>query len=255
LTLVRCPEGQGAACFFQKHVGSGVPKAVGTVDVAEKEGGTGTYLVIENVDGLVSLVQMGVLEIHPWGATVDDIEHPDRLIFDLDPDVGLPWDRIVEAALGLRKLLADLGLETFAKTTGGKGLHVVLPVKPELGWDEAKGFTKAVAEAFAAAEPERYTAVMAKRARKGRLFIDYLRNGRGNTAVGAFSTRARPGATVSVPVSWDEVEAGIRSDAFTIETLPERLRKLKKDPWPGWAKATQQSLAAAVRRFGQIAPQ
>jgi bifunctional non-homologous end joining protein LigD len=255
LTLVRCPEGQGAACFFQKHVGSGVPKAVGTVDVAEKEGGTGTYLVIENVEGLVSLVQMGVLEIHPWGSTVDDIEHPDRLIFDLDPDVGLPWDRIVEAALGLRKLLDDLGLETFAKTTGGKGLHVVLPVKPELGWDEAKGFTKAVAEAFAAAEPERYTAVMAKRARKGRLFIDYLRNGRGNTAVGAFSTRARPGATVSVPVSWDEVEAGIRSDAFTIETLPERLRKLKKDPWPGWAKATQQSLAAAVRRFGQIAPQ
>jgi bifunctional non-homologous end joining protein LigD len=142
-----------------------------------------------------------------------------------------------------------MGLETFAKTTGGKGLHVVLPVKPELGWDDAKGFTKAVAEAFAAAEPGRYTAVMAKRARKGRLFIDYLRNGRGNTAVGAFSTRARPGAPVSVPVSWAEVEDGIRSDAFTIETVPTRLRKLRKDPWPGWDKAQEQSLVAAMRRL------
>jgi bifunctional non-homologous end joining protein LigD len=249
LTLVRCPDGEGKPCFYQKHVGSGVPKAVGTVDVAEKEGGTGTYLVIEDVAGLVSLVQMGVLEIHPWGSTVADIEHPDRLIFDLDPDIGLSWDRIVEAALGLRKLLAGMGLETFAKTTGGKGLHVVLPVKPELGWDEAKGFTKAFAEAFAAAEPGRYTAVMAKRARKGRLFIDYLRNGRGNTAVGAFSTRARPGAPVSVPVSWAEVEDGIRSDAFTIETVATRLRKLRKDPWPGWDKAQEQSLVAAMRRL------
>jgi bifunctional non-homologous end joining protein LigD len=254
LTLLRCPEGQGAQCFFQKHVGSGVPETVGTAEVAEKEGGTGTYLLIEDAAGLAGLVQMGVLEIHPWGGTVDDIEHPDRLIFDLDPDVGLAWDRIVEAALGLRRLLGEIGLESFPKTTGGKGLHVVLPVKPELGWDEAKGFTKAVAEAFAVAEPRRYTAVMSKRARKGRLFIDYLRNGRGNTAVGAFSTRARPGATVSVPVSWDEVERGIRSDAFTIETLPERLRTLKQDPWPGWAKATKQSLAAAVKRFAKIAP-
>jgi bifunctional non-homologous end joining protein LigD len=249
LTLVRCPEGEGKACFFQKHIGSGVPSAIGTVDVPEKDGSTGAYLVIEDVAGLIGLVQLGVLEIHPWGATADDIEHPDRLIFDLDPDVGLSWDRITEAALSLRKLLGELGLETFAKTTGGKGLHVVLPVKPELGWDDAKSFTKAIADAFAEAEPQRYTAVMSKRARKGRLFIDYLRNGRGNTAVGAFSTRARPGATVSVPLSWDEVEAGVRSDAFTIETLPERLRKLKKDPWPGWDEACKQSLAAAVKRF------
>jgi bifunctional non-homologous end joining protein LigD len=255
LTLLRCPEGQGAACFFQKHVGSGVPKAVGTVVVEEREGKDGTYLVIEDAAGLVSLVQMGVLEIHPWGSTVDDVEHPDRLIFDLDPDVGLSWDRIVDAAVGLRDLLADLGLETFAKTTGGKGLHVVLPVKPELGWDDAKRFTKAVAEAFAAAEPEKYTAVMAKRARKDRLFIDYLRNGRGNTAVGAFSTRARPGATVSVPVSWKEVEEGIRSDAFTIESVPARLRKLRKDPWSGWDKATKQSLVAAMSRLARLAPE
>jgi bifunctional non-homologous end joining protein LigD len=255
LTLVRCPEGEGKACFFQKHIGSGVPEAIGTVDVPEKDGSTGAYLVIEDLPGLIGLVQMGVLEIHPWGATADDLEHPDRLVFDLDPDVGLSWDRIVEAALALRKLLGELGLETFAKTTGGKGLHVVLPVKPELGWDDAKGFTKAIADAFAEAEPERYTAVMSKRARKGRLFIDYLRNGRGNTSVGAFSTRARPGATVSVPLSWAEVEAGVRSDAFTIETVPERLRKLRKDPWPGWDKACTQSLAAAVKRFGKRAPQ
>jgi bifunctional non-homologous end joining protein LigD len=249
LTLVRCPDGEGAPCFYQKHVGSGVPDTIGTVEVAEKEGGTGTYLVVEDAAGLVALVQMGVLEIHPWGSTVDDIERPDRLFFDLDPDVGLPWERIVEAALGLRHALGALGLESFAKTTGGKGLHVVLPVRPELEWDEAKAFTKAVAEAMAAAQPDRYTAVMAKRARKGRLFIDYLRNGRGNTAVGAFSTRARPGAPVSAPVSWDEVEGGIRSDAFTIETLPRRLETLKQDPWPGWDRAQRQSLLDAMRRL------
>jgi bifunctional non-homologous end joining protein LigD len=248
--LVRCPNGEGGDCFYQKHVGSGVPPAVGKVEVEEKEGGTATYLVIEDLAGLVSLVQMGVLEIHPWGATVDDIERPDRLIFDLDPDVGLSWDRIVEAAVGLRDLLESLGLRTFAKTTGGKGLHVVLPIAPALGWDEAKGFTKAIADAFSAAQPDRYTAVMAKRARRDRLFIDYLRNGRGNTSVGAFSTRARPGATVSVPLTWKEVEAGVRSDAFTIRTVHDRRKKLRRDPWEGWEEATRQSLEKAIRKLG-----
>jgi len=249
VTLVRCPEGQAGGCFYQKHMGSGLPEAIRTVDVAEKDGGTEAYLVVEDLAGLVALVQMGVLEIHPWGATVDDIERPDQLIFDLDPDVGLGWERIVEAAFDLKRLFDELGLAAFPKTTGGKGLHIVLPIKPELEWEEAKSFCKAIADAFAAAQPERYTAVMAKRARRGRLFIDYLRNGRGSTAVGAFSTRARPGAPVSAPLSWAEVEDGVRSDAFTVRTMPERLAAMRRDPWRDFFSA-RQSTRPVLKKLG-----
>jgi len=192
-------------------------------------------------------VQMGVLEIHPWGSTVAKLETPDIITFDFDPDVGLPWQRVTDAAVEMREALLGIGLQSFAKTTGGKGLHVVVPVAPKLGWDAAKEFAKWVAERFAKAYPDRFTTNMAKRARSGRIFIDYLRNGRGATAIGAYSPRARPGAPVATPLSWDEVEKGVKPDAFTVVTLPDRLKKLKSDPWAEMLKL-RQSISARVRR-------
>ncbi len=193
------------------------------------------------------MVQMGVLEIHPWGSTVAKLEAPDIITFDFDPDVGLPWQRVTDAAIEMREALLGIGLKSFAKTTGGKGLHVVVPVAPKLGWDAVKEFAKWVAERFVKAYPDRFTANMAKSARSGRIFIDYLRNGRGATAIGAYSPRARPGAPVATPLSWDEVEKGVKPDAFTVVTLPDRLKKLKSDPWAELPKL-RQSISAQVRR-------
>jgi bifunctional non-homologous end joining protein LigD len=246
LTLVRCPEGQGKECFYQKHLSSGVPDVIGRVEISEKSGSE-TYLVIENLAGLVAMVQMGVLEIHLWGSTVDKLETPDRIVFDLDPDVGLPWERVTEAAIEMREALLGIGLRSFAKTTGGKGLHVVVPVAPKLDWDAVKEFAKWVAERFVKAYPDRYTSNMAKRARTGRVFIDYLRNGRGATAIAPYSARAREGATVAAPLFWEEVEKGAKPDAFTVATVPSRLAKLKSDPWEEMPKL-RQSISAKVRR-------
>ncbi len=246
LILLRCPEGVAGQCFFQKHLTAGIPKGIKRIPIPTDEGDE-TYLMIEDVAGLVGLAQMGVLEVHPWASTIDRLEEPDRLIFDLDPDEGLAWERVVAAALQLRRLLEALGLASFAKTTGGKGLHLVVPVKPELAWDKAKEFTRAVVGRLVEHAPELYTANMAKKARRGRIFIDYLRNGRGATSVAAYSTRAKPAATVSAPLAWSEVESGMRSDQFTIETLPPRLRSLRADPWRDFAN-TKQTISAAARR-------
>ena len=246
LTLVRCPDGQGKPCFYQKHLGKGAPEAIGHVDIAE-DGETVAYPVIENLAGLIGLVQMSVIEIHPSGATAEKLDTPDRITFDLDPDEGLAWERVTEAAVDIREALRAIGLESFAKTTGGKGLHVVVPLQPRLGWDEVKAFTKWVADQFVAQSPERFTANQAKRARRGRIYIVYLRNSRGATAIGAYSPRARPGATVSTPLFWEEVENGVRPVGFTVATVPERLAGLKKDPWAEIGKL-RQSISAAVRR-------
>ncbi len=242
LSLLRCPDGVDGQHFFQKHISAGLPDGIKSIATARE-----SVLVIEDVTGLLELAQLAVLEIHPWGSTIDDIERPDRLIFDLDPDEGLGWNRVKAAAIAVRDLLDELGLRGFAKTTGGKGLHVVVPIKPTLDWSAAKAFTLAVAARLAADEPGLYTVSMAKKARHGKIFVDYLRNGRGATAVAAYSTRARPGATVSVPLSWDEVERGIRSDQFTIANLPQRLRSLKDDPWADLAR-TKQTITSAMRK-------
>jgi bifunctional non-homologous end joining protein LigD len=246
LTLVRCPGGQGKPCFYQKHLGKGAPEVIGHIDITE-DGETVAYPVIEDLAGLVGLVQMNVIELHPSGAGVDKLDTPDRITFDLDPDEGLAWPRVTEAAIDIRDALRAIGLESFAKTTGGKGLHVVVPLQPRLGWDEVKAFTKWVADSFVAQSPERFTANQAKRARHGRIYIDYLRNSRGATAIGAYSPRARPGATVSTPLFWEEVENGVRPDGFTVTTVPERLAGLKTDPWAEIGKL-RQSISAAVRR-------
>ncbi|MBV9150614.1 MAG: non-homologous end-joining DNA ligase, partial [Alphaproteobacteria bacterium] len=218
------------------------------VEIPEGAGtGTGTYTYIKDLAGLIAMVQMGVLEIHPWGSTVKKLETPDIVTFDFDPDIGLPWERVTEAALEMRQALLGIGLQSFAKTTGGKGLHVVVPLTPKLDWEAIKEFAKWVAEKFVTTYPDRFTSNMAKRARTGRIFIDYLRNGRGATAIGAYSARSRPGAPVATPLFWDEVEKGVKPDGFTVATVPDRLKKLKSDPWAEIGKV-RQTIGARVRK-------
>jgi bifunctional non-homologous end joining protein LigD len=246
LTLLRCPEGAAGKCFYQKHPGPGAPDALHRIEIDEKDGRT-TYLIAEDVTGLVSLVQMGALEIHLWGSTRNTLEKPDRIIIDLDPDAGLAWDRVAEGALLVRDLLAEMGLETWPKATGGKGLHVVLPVRPHYDWDAVKSFARGLADEIVRRHPNAYTGNMAKRARAGKIFVDYLRNQRGATAIAPFSARARGAAPVAVPLSWREVEEGVRSDAFTVATAPKRLEQLRRDPWAGLLEC-RQSLPPTVMR-------
>jgi bifunctional non-homologous end joining protein LigD len=248
LAIVRCPAGRGKACFFQKHPGEGAPCHLRQVNISE----TGTpefHLAIDDLAGLISLVQIGTLEIHVWGSRAGQLEKPDRLIFDLDPDPSVDWPQVVAAARELRGLLVELGLTSFLKTSGGKGLHIVVPVQPRARWDEAKAFCRAVADCMVRAAPDRFIATMSKAARKGKIFIDYLRNGRGATAVAPYSTRAKPGATVSAPIAWNELSSRLRSDHFTIENLPARLAKLEHDPWADMAKTRQSITAAMMKRL------
>jgi bifunctional non-homologous end joining protein LigD len=226
ISLLRCPEGAAGQCFFQKHAAAGIATQH-LHQVTEK---TGKIISIDDLDGLISLVQAGVLEVHARGTTIDDREHADRLVFDLDPGPGTGWRDVVAAARDVRARLAKLKLKTFLKTSGGKGLHVVLPIKPA-PWDEAKEFCHAVASAMAADAPDRYTAVVSKSKRNRRIFIDYLRNSREATAVAPYSTRARPGAPVSTPIAWTELDALKSADQYTVKNLVQRLARLRHDPW------------------------
>lgn len=246
LTLVRCPKGQGSKCFFQKHATDGMPAAVRRIPIRQDDG-VASYMEIESVEGLVALVQMGALEFHVWGSRTEDVERPDRIVFDLDPDPSVAWPAVVDGALEIRERLGDLDLESFVKTTGGKGLHVVVPIRGKATWDDAKSFSRAVADAVVRDAPDRYTANLSKAKRHGRIFIDYLRNGRGATAVAPYSSRARPGAPIATPLHWKELNAKLRPDAFTVQTFAERRRRLRADPWEGMA-SVRQSITAAVRR-------
>lgn len=238
LALVRCPSGSEGECFFQKHAFAGLTDAIEVVAVPEKQGSDET-LVIRDLRGLISLVQASALEIHPWGADIEDVERPDRLTFDLDPGEGIDWETLAEAAREVRQRLLDVGVESFVKTTGGKGLHVVSPLKPELDWDELKEFTRRIALSMEADNPRRYVSTMAKKARAGKIFVDYLRNGRGATAIAAYSTRARPNAPVSTPLRWDELGPGMTPDRFNVSNLPRRLSALRSDPWEGFFSSPQ----------------
>lgn len=238
LSLLRCPEGRNKECFFQKHAGSGVPEHLKPVVIVEKQARR-EYLFLEDERGLIGLAQMGVLEIHPWGSRISRLEEPDRLTLDLDPGPGVPWPRIVAAARAIRGILDELGLASFVKTTGGKGLHVVLPLAPRQTWAMVKEFSRAVALEMVRRSPREYTATMSKADRAGKIFVDYLRNSRGATAVAPYSTRARAGAPVSTPVAWPELSARLRSDRYTIANLPKRLDTLDKDPWEGFFKLRQ----------------
>jgi len=227
ISVVRCPGGASKACFFQKHLAP--PPGIGLVAIREKEG-IGDYLTIESVEGLTSLTQLDVLELHPWGSRTGDIERPDRLIFDFDPAPGVPFTWVVEAATQMRNRLEALGLRSFLKTTGGKGLHVVAPIMPEHEWPVIKGFARAIANEMAA-DGDRYVTVMSKAQRTGKIFIDIFRNDRGATAIAPYSPRARPGALVAAPLDWSEATPSLAPAQFTVESMPERLARLKDDPW------------------------
>lgn len=230
LSLVRCPNGAGKQCFFQKHRWEGLSPDIRFIEVGDAEPMT----FIEDLRGLLGLVQAGVLEIHPWGSTIADIEKPDRIIFDLDPGEDVTWSQVIDGALAVRRRLDQDGLKSFVKTSGGKGLHVVAPLTPSADWETVKDYTRRVVEAMEADAPALYVSNMAKRLRKGRIFVDYLRNGRGATAVAAFSTRARDGAPVSTPLAWDELSEALKADHFRIDNLRQRLDFLAADPWDGF---------------------
>jgi bifunctional non-homologous end joining protein LigD len=248
LVLVRCPEGMDKPCFFQKHPGAGSSDRLRQIPVKEKSK-TEHYLVADDLAGVISLVQMGVLEIHSWGSRADRIEQPDRLVFDLDPDPSVKFARLVEAAFEVRQFLDDLGLLSFVKTTGGKGLHVVVPVSRRHEWDEMKEFCRRVAAAIVRAAPDHYTANMSKAARVGKIYVDYLRNGRGASAIVPYSTRARSGAPVAMPVAWEELRRLEAANQFTIQNAVERLRRQKKDPWADIGRVRQTVSAAARKKL------
>ncbi len=236
LSLLRAPDGIAGETFFQKHASRGMHEAIA---VARDEKDGEDLLFIRDFDGIAALVQLGVAEIHVWGATMEAIETPDQMIFDLDPGPGVAQGDVPKAALDIRDRLAELGFASFCKVSGGKGYHVVVPLEPLAGWDRVKGFAHDFARAMAQAAPERYTATLSKKARTGRIFIDYLRNGRGATAVAPFSVRARPGAAVAVPVTWKEVEAGIAPNVFGVgsDKLGQALRA--PDPWADFRAAAR----------------
>jgi bifunctional non-homologous end joining protein LigD len=246
LALVRCPDGSEGQCFFQKHSFAGLTDAVEIAHVADK-GSTEEVIVIHDLAGLINLVQANVLEIHPWGARIEDVEHPDTLIFDLDPGEGVEWSGVIGGAREVRQRLRDAGLESFVKTTGGKGLHVVVPLEPSVDWDTLKNFAHGIALAMEADDPSRYISTMTKKARGGKIFVDYLRNGRGATAVAAYSSRARPGAPVSTPVRWEELGPKLTAARFNVANIPRRVTGFNSDPWDGYFSSPQ-PVSEAVRR-------
>ncbi len=248
LTLVRCPQGHTRHCFYQKHLGDAFSDVVKPVAVDEKQG-TGNYAFVETVQGLVELVQMGTLEIHAWGSKVDDVEKPDTVVFDMDPGEGISWAQIKQACLDVKDCLTGLGLQSFLKTSGGKGLHVVVPLQRRHTWDENKAFARAVAEQMVEMHPALYVATISKAKRKGKIFVDYLRNGRGATAICNFSTRSRPRAPVAVPLSWDELDGLQSSQAWRLDNIVERLA-LKADPWQEYFNVRQSLTQKIKRRMG-----
>jgi len=249
LTLIRCPD-DWHECFYQKHIDANkVYYAVKPVRIRE-EAGSANYAAIDNAEGLLSLVQIGTVEFHTWGARIDRLENPDRFTLDLDPGPGVEWKRVVRAAQAIRGVLDDLGLQSFVKTTGGKGLHVVVPFRRGPGWDEVKVFTRAVASLLVEAAPDEYTISVAKSKRHGKILIDYLRNARGSIAVEAYSARARAGAPVSTPLHWEELTAGLKPERFNVRTLPKRMKKLGEDPWREMLKVRQAITATMRRKLG-----
>jgi bifunctional non-homologous end joining protein LigD len=233
LSLVRCPQGTAQECFFQRNPHDGMPRR-------------GKFIVADKLKALLQLVQMGAIELHSWGARAARPARPDRMIFDLDPDPALPWVTVVQGATLVRTLLSELPLDSYVKTTGGKGLHVVVPLRPGPSWKDVKDFSQRVAQHLAATLPHHFTASVSKAKRGGRIFVDYLRNQAGATAIAAYSVRAREHATVSVPVTWDELNAGLDPGEFDLRSVPERLERLQADPWKDYEA---QALTAEIKKM------
>ena len=247
VSIIRAPDGIGGEHFFQRHALAGRHPGLHPIDVGEGK----PYLAVTDLSGLIAIGQSGGLELHPWGCKPGDPETPDQITFDLDPDEGLDFDAVVAAAILLKPRLEALGLTPFVKTTGGKGLHVVAPIKADarsrIGWDQAKAFAKSFCEALKADDPDRFTTTMAKKARGGKIFLDYLRNGRAATAVAPWSPRARPGAGIACPLSWEQVRPGLDPTHFNLRTAADLLRA--PDPWTKF-RASAASLKPALRKLG-----
>jgi bifunctional non-homologous end joining protein LigD len=248
LTLVHCPAGVANPCMYLKHAKQWGPNALRRVNIQEKTK-VGEYLVADTIEAVVSLAQMGIVEVHTWNSTDNDIERPNRLVWDLDPGPEVAWTQVVSAAKVVRDVLKTLGLISWVKTTGGQGLHVVVPIKPVRDWSECLEFARDVSEAIERTDPI-YTTRFAKRGRERKILIDYLRNSRTNTSVCAFSPRARAGATVSMPLDWRDLSTS--PERWTLSTVPPRLRRLRSDPWAGYWTASQRLSNAALKALGRI---
>jgi bifunctional non-homologous end joining protein LigD len=239
ISLVRCPQGRARQCFFQKHDAGSFGEQVHHVDITEKDGSLEPYLYVSDTDGIMACVQMGTIEFHGWGSLVADVEKPDRLVFDLDPDEGLDFETVKKAAADLKDHLADIGLTSWPLLSGGKGVHVVVPLVPKAEWPEARSFCERFARALSEAEPDRFTANLKKVNRKGKIFIDYLRNQRGSTAVLPYVARAREGAPVAAPVTWTELRDIDSPKHFTIRDAAELLERATGRALQGWGVADQ----------------
>jgi bifunctional non-homologous end joining protein LigD len=244
LSLVRCPDGWSRQCFYQKHADPSVHEAVTRVEVPENNG-PAIYFSAATTAALVGLVQWGVIELHPWGARSPRLDRPDRLIFDFDPDENLPWAALVSAVRQLRALLAEMHLIGFLKTTGGKGLHVVLPIHATLSWEDARSFSKAVADHLVRTSPDLFTANAVKAGRKGKIYIDYLRNAKGATAIAPYAVRAREFGPVAMPIAWSELESDVRFAHFNVGNVAQRLDR-RTDPWADFI-GTHQVITAKMR--------
>ena len=250
LTLVHCPDGLAAPCMYLKHAKAWGPSALRRVKIQEKTK-VGEYLVADSIEGVVSLAQMGIVEIHTWNSTAGDIERPNRIVWDLDPGPSVTW-RQVRAAAGLvRDLLKTLGLRSWVKTTGGRGLHVVVPLTPAREVAECLEFSRAVSETLVRTDPRLYTTKFAKLGRERKILIDYLRNNRTNTSIAAFSPRARPGAPVSMPIDWDDL--GLLPERWTLTSVPKRLKRVRVDPWATYWNVGQEISDASFRAIKALA--
>jgi bifunctional non-homologous end joining protein LigD len=239
LTLVFCPTGVGDGCQYLRHSKVWGPKAIRRIRIQEKTK-VGEYMVVDSTEGLISLAQMNVLEIHTWNSTEDRVEKPDRLIFDLDPGKKVTWPRVVAAARRLRSLLRKLELEAWIKTTGGRGLHIVVPIVRRHVWSDCLEFARAIAGLMVEDDPARYTIDFRKAGRESKILIDYLRNNRTNTSICAFSVRAREGAPVSMPIAWADLKPSLNPARFDLRTAQAYLSRRRADPWRDYWKAKQQ---------------
>ncbi len=239
ISLVRCPQGRAKKCFFQKHDAGSFGDTVKHVGILEKDGHEEPYLFVDTADGLLTCVQMGTIEFHGWGARIEDVEKADRLVFDLDPDEGLDFEAVRKAAFHFRDILKSIGLETFPMATGGKGIHVIAPLVPKAEWAEVKDFAHRLAQAVAQSDPENFTAALPKAQRKGRIFVDYLRNQRGATAVMPYAVRARPEAPVAAPITWKEMETIDKPSHFHIGDAAELVKRAASKALSGWGRADQ----------------
>lgn len=247
LTVVRCPDGVGPSCVYLRHDQAWAPRPIRVVRIRERAK-VGEYFVIDDLASVLALVLMDIVEIHTWNTRDDDVERPDRLVFDLDPGPDVAWSRVVAAAHRVRAVLDALGLESWVKTTGGDGLHVVAPIVAEVDWRAALTFCKAVAKLLVADDRRTFTTRVAKEGREDRILVDVLRNNRTNTSVAAWSPRARPGAPVSMPIAWDELDAGLDPRAFTLRTA--RARAEGADPWAGYFRSRQRLRPDVVAALG-----